>query len=53
MEKWLSDFEYTISLSWELFVIAMAGGLLITLLTVSYHSIKSTIVNPADTLRYE
>jgi putative ABC transport system permease protein len=53
MGKWLSDFEYSISLSWELFVIAMAGGLLITLLTVSYHSIKSTIVNPADTLRYE
>jgi putative ABC transport system permease protein len=53
MEKWLSDFKYTISLSWELFVISMAGGLLITLLTVSYHSIKSTVINPSDTLRYE
>lgn len=53
MQKWLSDFQYAISLDWKLFVIAMLGGLLITLMTVGYHSIKSSIINPADTLRYE
>ena len=53
MANWLSDFEYTIALGWEVFAAAMAGALAITVITVSYHSIKSTIVNPADTLRYE
>ena len=53
MQEWLSDFQYAISLDWKLFVAAMLGGLLITLITVGYHSIKSSVINPVDTLRYE
>lgn len=53
MDKWLSDFKFSITMGWELFAISMAGGLFIALLTVSYHAIKTALVNPADTLKYE
>lgn len=53
MNKWLGDFKYHIEMSWELFGASMASGLLIALLTVSYHAIKAAMVNPAETLKYE
>jgi putative ABC transport system permease protein len=53
MHQWLSDFKFAITITWEMFVISMAGGLLIALLTVSYHAIRTALVNPAQTLKYE
>ncbi|MEL7005206.1 MAG: FtsX-like permease family protein [Bacteroidota bacterium] len=53
MTQWLEDFEYGVSLSWEVFVLSMAAGLLIALLTVSYHALRTARLNPADTLKYE
>lgn len=53
MEKWLSDFTFKIEMSWTLFGMAVAGGLLIALATVSYHAIKAATINPAETLKYE
>jgi putative ABC transport system permease protein len=53
MQKWLADFEFAITMGWELFAASMAIGLLIALLTVSYHAIKTGLSNPADTLKYE
>lgn len=53
MNKWLADFKFKITLGWELFAISMLVGLVIALLTVSYHAIKAALVNPAETLKYE
>jgi len=53
MQKWLSDFEYSISISWQLFALSMLAGLVIAVITVSYHAIKAALINPADTLKYE
>lgn len=53
MNKWLASFKYAISISWELFALSMLGGLVLALLTVSYHAIKASLVNPAETLKYE
>jgi putative ABC transport system permease protein len=53
MSKWLSDFQFKISMGWELFAISMLVGLAIAILTVSYHAIKAALVNPAETLKYE
>ncbi len=50
---WLSDFKFAIVVGWELFAISMVSGLLVALLTVSYHAIKVALVNPAETLKYE
>jgi putative ABC transport system permease protein len=53
MNKWLSDFQFKISMSWELFTVSILVGLGIALLTVSYHAIKAAFINPAETLKYE
>jgi len=53
MNKWLSGFQFKITMGWELFVVSMAVGLVVALLTVSYHAIKAATVNPAETLKYE
>jgi putative ABC transport system permease protein len=53
MNKWLSDFKFKITVGWELFALSMAAGLLVALITVSYHAIKAALVNPAETLKYE
>lgn len=51
--QWLADFTYKIELSWLIFVIPIAGLLLVMLLTVSYHIIQLGRKNPVDSLRYE
>ncbi|HEX6892462.1 MAG TPA: ABC transporter permease [Chryseolinea sp.] len=53
MDLWLSDFKFAITIGWELFALSMAVGLLIALLTVSYHAIRTALINPAQTLKYE
>lgn len=53
MQQWLTGFVYRIDMSWWMFA---AGGLLailISLLTISYQSIKTAIANPVDSLRTE
>ena len=53
MNKWLKDFQFKITVSWELFAVSMAAGLLVALLTVSYHALKTAWLNPAETLKNE
>lgn len=53
MTKWLADFEFAITIGWELFAISMITGLTVALITVSYHAIRIALVNPAQTLKYE
>ncbi len=53
MHEWLQNFEYRTGLSWWIFASAGAGALIITLLTVSYQSIKAALANPVKSLRTE
>lgn len=53
MSLWLDDFQFKISMGWELFAVSMLSGLTIAMITVSYHAIKAALVNPAETLKYE
>ena len=53
MHQWMANFKYSISISWQIFALSMVGGLLIALLTVSYHAIKTALINPTETLKYE
>lgn len=53
MREWLQDFAYSIGVKWWVFVIAGGLLILITLLTVSYQSIRAAVQNPADSLRTE
>jgi len=53
MHNWLQNYQYRAELSWWIFVAAGAGALLITLLTVSFQSIKAALMNPVKSLRSE
>jgi putative ABC transport system permease protein len=53
MQKWLSDFQYSIKIGVGIFIVAGAASLLIALFTVSYQAMKSAISNPVDALRSE
>ena len=53
MNKWLEDFTYRINIPWWVFLLAAFLAILISVLTVSYQSIKAAIVNPVKSLRSE
>ncbi|HEY5747247.1 MAG TPA: ABC transporter permease [Chryseolinea sp.] len=53
MDNWLAQYHYRITISWQVFAIASAGALLITLLTVSFQSVKAALSNPVKSLRQE
>jgi len=53
MGEWLKDFQFKITIGWELFALSMAAGLLVALITVSYHALKTAWLNPAETLKNE
>jgi putative ABC transport system permease protein len=53
MNHWLAQFPYRTALSWWIFASAGVGALAITLLTVSYQTIKAAMANPVNSLRSE
>jgi ABC-type antimicrobial peptide transport system permease subunit len=53
MHKWLMNYHYRTDISWWVFGITCFGALLITLVTVSYQSIKAATANPVKSLRSE
>ena len=53
MNKWLNEFAYKTGVSLWLFAAAGATAMIITILTISYQSIKAATANPVKSLRYE
>ncbi|MEP6949710.1 MAG: ABC transporter permease [Ginsengibacter sp.] len=53
MHRWLQGYEYRITISWLIFLIAGAAAMFIALATVSFQSIKAAIANPVKSLRTE
>jgi len=53
MHKWLQNYSYRTQLSWWIFAATALGVLMMTLLTVSFQSIKAAIANPVKSLRTE
>lgn len=53
MQQWLQNFEYRIRLVWWIFGAAGSGAMAITILTVSFQTIKAAWANPVKSLRSE
>ncbi len=53
MQNWLLNYQYRTEISAWVFIAVGFGALVITLLTVSFQSIKAAIANPVKSLRAE
>ncbi|HEY8967985.1 MAG TPA: ABC transporter permease [Puia sp.] len=53
MSNWLLRYEYRTSMPWWIFVLSAVGAMGITLVTVSYQSIKAARANPVKSIRTE
>ena len=53
MNKWLENFAYKTEISFWIFIIAGLAGLGVSLLTMSFFSIKASLANPVDSMKYE
>jgi ABC-type antimicrobial peptide transport system permease subunit len=53
MNGWLQKYEYRTDITWWVFALSGAGALVITLLTVSYQSVKAALADPVKSLRSE
>jgi putative ABC transport system permease protein len=51
--KLLHSFAYRAELSIGTALVTMAGAIVLSLGTVTYHSLKVSLINPARTLKYE
>ena len=53
MNGWLKNFAYRINIGWWVFGISFVIAAVVVLLTVLFHSMKASRVNPVKALRYE
>lgn len=51
--NWLGNYAFRIGIGWWFFLIPIALVLFITLFAVGYNTIKASLANPVDNLRYE
>ena len=53
LQGWLQNYEYRTEISWWVLAAAGIGALFITLLTISFQTIKAALTNPVESLRNE
>jgi putative ABC transport system permease protein len=53
INKWLQEFTYKIDIKWQVFVASGLLTLLIAILTIGYHCIRTARANPVKSLRTE
>ena len=52
-QRWLADYAARTIIHWWMLVLPVAVVLLLTLLTVSFQTVKAALANPVDSLRNE
>lgn len=53
MGKWLENFAYRIEINPLIFLLGCVLAIVIAMLTISYHTVRSARANPVEALRYE
>ena len=53
MNQWLNSYVYRIQITWWMFALAGAMSVIIAILTISYQSIRASLINPVKVLRTE
>ncbi len=50
-DLWLQNFAYRIEPGWRVFILSMLATAAVALLTISYQTLRASIVNPVESLR--
>lgn len=53
MHKWLEEYAYKTNLNWWIFILAGLLAITVSILTVTWQSLKAAISNPVKALRFE
>jgi ABC-type antimicrobial peptide transport system permease subunit len=53
MDKWLQDYNYRISIEWNVFATTLVLIILLVLITVSFQAIKAALMNPVKSLKVD
>lgn len=53
MNQWLQDFPYRIHIQWQTFALVSLVAIAISLITISFHTIKASLQKPVNNLRSE
>ncbi len=53
LQNWLSKYAYRIQIGPGVFILASVIALVVTLVTISFQSVKAALANPVDSLRSE
>jgi putative ABC transport system permease protein len=53
MNKWLQNFAYKASITWQVFAMTTLIAVIISFVTISFQAIKAAIANPVKSLRTE
>jgi predicted permease len=53
MSSWLQQYAYRVPIHWWVFVLAGIAAIIISLVTISFQSIKAALVNPVKSLKAE
>lgn len=53
LRAWLQHYTYRASLAWWIFPLAALGTLIVTLLTVSYQTVRAALADPVKSLKME
>jgi ABC-type antimicrobial peptide transport system permease subunit len=53
LQNWLSKYAYRIQIGPGVFILASVIALVVTLVTISFQSVKAALANPVDSLRAE
>lgn len=53
INQWLQNFAYQVEISYMTFIMAAILALLITFITIGFHTIRAAIANPVNALREE
>jgi predicted permease len=53
MSGWLQQYPYRVAIHWWVFLLAGVAAIIISLLTISFQSVKAALMNPVKSLRAE
>ncbi len=53
MDQWLQAYDYKTVISWQVFLVAIATAVGVTLVTISYQVVKAALADPVNSLRSE